>query len=77
MKDIPGLFGSMVFSDEVMQARLPKDIYKALRKTISQGTHLELDIANAVANAMKEWALEKGVTHFTHWFQPMTGMTAE
>ena len=77
MKDVPGLFGSMVFSDEVMRARLPKDIYKALRKTMSQGTHLELDIANAVANAMKEWALEKGVTHFTHWFQPMTGITAE
>jgi glutamine synthetase len=60
-----------------MQARLPKDIYRALKKTISRGTHLELDVANVVANAMKEWAIEKGATHFTHWFQPMTGTTAE
>ena len=75
--DIPGLFGSMVFNDAVMQERLPKDIYRALKKTMSQGTHLELDIANAVANAMKSWALEKGATHFTHWFHPMTGTTAE
>jgi glutamine synthetase len=60
-----------------MQTRLPKDIYKALKKTMSQGTHLELDVANSVANAMKEWAVEKGATHFTHWFQPMTGTTAE
>jgi glutamine synthetase len=67
----------MVFNDAVMQTRLPKDIYKALKKTMSQGTHLELDVANAVANAMKEWAVEKGATHFTHWFQPMTGTTAE
>ncbi|MDR0307444.1 MAG: glutamine synthetase III [Chitinispirillales bacterium] len=77
MKDISGLFGSMVFNDTVMRARLPKDIYKAMKKAISQGTHLEYDVANAVANAMKEWAIEKGVTHFTHWFQPMTGTTAE
>ena len=77
MKDVPSLFGSMVFNDEVMQARLPKDTYKALKKAIEQGTHLELDIANVVANAMKEWAIEKGATHFTHWFQPMTGVTAE
>ena len=77
MKDITNLFGSMVFNDAVMQARLPKDIYKSMRKTISQGTHLEQDVANAVANAMKEWAVEKGATHFTHWFQPMTGTTAE
>lgn len=77
MKDIPNLFGSMVFSDAIMQARLPKDAYKALRKTITRGTHLELDIANVVANAMKDWAVEKGATHFTHWFQPMTGITAE
>jgi glutamine synthetase len=67
----------MVFNDAVMQERLPKDIYKALKKTISQGTPLELNVANAVANAMKEWAVEKGVTHYTHWFQPMTGTTAE
>jgi glutamine synthetase len=60
-----------------MKERLPKDIYKALKKTMSQGTHLDLDIANVVASAMKDWAVEKGVTHFTHWFQPMTGTTAE
>ncbi len=77
MKDIPSLFGSMVFNDVVMKAKLPKDTYKALKKTIKQGTHLELDIANVVANAMKDWAVEKGATHFTHWFQPMTGITAE
>ncbi|MDR1830725.1 MAG: glutamine synthetase III, partial [Candidatus Fibromonas sp.] len=75
--DIPNLFGSNVFNDAVMQARLPKDIYRALKKTISRGTHLEPDVANVVANAMKEWAVEKGATHFTHWFQPMTGTTAE
>lgn len=77
MKDIPNLYGSMVFNDAVMQARLPKDVYKALKKTMTEGTHLELDVANIVANAMKEWAVEKGATHFTHWFQPMTGITAE
>ena len=77
MKDIPTLFGSMVFNDTVMQARLPENIYKALKKTMSQGTHLELDVANVVANAMKDWAVEKGATHYTHWFQPMTGATAE
>ncbi len=77
MKNIPSIFGSMVFNDTVMEARLPKDIYKALKKTISQGNHLELDVANVVANAMKDWATEKGVTHYTHWFQPMTGITAE
>jgi len=77
MHDIPTLFGSMVFNDAVMQERLPKEIYQALKKTMSQGTHLERDIANVVANAMKDWAVEKGATHFTHWFQPMTGTTAE
>jgi len=77
MNDIPKLFGSMVFNDTVMQERLPKEIYQVLKKTISQGTRLELDVANVVANAMKDWALEKGATHFTHWFQPMTGTTAE
>ncbi|MDR2358001.1 MAG: glutamine synthetase III, partial [Oscillospiraceae bacterium] len=77
MSDIPALFGSLVFNDAVMQARLPKDVYKALKKTIAQGTHFELDVANVVANAMKDWAVEKGATHFTHWFQPMTGITAE
>jgi glutamine synthetase len=77
MKDIPRLFGSMVFNDTVMQERLPRDIYQALKKTMSQGTHLELDVANVVASAMKDWAIENGATHFTHWFQPMTGTTAE
>ena len=77
MKNLPQQFGSMVFNDAVMRERLSSDIYAALRKTIKQGTHLELDVANAVANAMKDWAVEKGATHFTHWFQPMTGITAE
>ena len=77
MKDIPALFGSMVFNESVMRDRLPKDVFKALKKTMSKGTHLELDIANVVANAMKNWAVEHGATHFTHWFQPMTGTTAE
>ena len=76
-KDIHSLFGSMVFNDAAMRARLPKDTYKALKKSISQGTRLELGVANVIANAMKDWAVEKSVTHFTHWFQPMTGITAE
>ncbi len=76
-KSIPELYGSLVFNDAAMRTRLPKDIYKALKKTIVNGTHLELDVANAVAVAMKEWAIEHGATHFTHWFQPMTGITAE
>ena len=77
MKIIPDLFGSLVFNETVMKARLPKDIYKALKKTMERGTHLELDVANVVAAAMKNWAVENGATHFTHWFQPMTGTTAE
>jgi len=76
-KNIPNIFGSMVFNDAVMKERLPKDTYEALHKTIAKGTHLELDVANVVASVMKEWAIEKGATHFTHWFQPMTGVTAE
>ena len=76
-KNISELFGSMVFGDAVMKERLPKEIYNALRKTIENGTHLELDVANVVAAVMKDWAIEKGATHFTHWFQPMTGVTAE
>ncbi len=75
--NIPELYGSLVFNDKVMRDKLPKDIYKALKKTIDKNTHLELDVANAVALAMKEWAVENGATHFTHWFQPMTGFTAE
>ena len=74
---VPEIFGSMVFNDDVMRARLPKDTYKSLKKTISEGSPLELDVANVVANAMKDWAIEKGATHFTHWFQPLTGVTAE
>ncbi|MCL2033462.1 MAG: glutamine synthetase III [Oscillospiraceae bacterium] len=77
MKKIHDLFGSMVFNDAVMREKLPKDIYRALKKTMLQGMHLELDVANVVAAAMKDWAVEKGATHFTHWFQPMTGTTAE
>ena len=76
-KKIPEMYGSLVFNNKVMREKLPKDIYKALRKTIENNTHLELDVANAVATAMKEWAVEHGATHFTHWFQPMTGLTAE
>jgi glutamine synthetase len=75
--NITELFGSLVFGDAVMKERLPKDIYNALKKTIDNGTHLELDVANVVATAMKDWAIEKGATHFTHWFQPLTGVTAE
>ena len=74
---IPSLYGSLVFTDRVMRDKLPKDMYKALRKTIDNNTHLELDVANSVAVAMKEWAVENGATHYTHWFQPMTGFTAE
>ncbi len=70
-------YGCLVFNDKIMRERLPKDIYKAVHKTIEQGTHLELDVANTVAAVMKEWAIENGATHFTHWFQPMTGLTAE
>jgi glutamine synthetase len=77
MDKITSVFGSMVFNDAVMRERLPKDIYKALKKNMEEGANLTLDIANTVANAMKIWALEKGATHFTHWFQPMTGITAE
>ncbi len=74
---VPQMYGSLVFNDKVMRDKLPKDIYKALRKTIDKNTHLEIDVANAVAIAMKEWAVEHGATHFTHWFQPLTGFTAE
>ena len=74
---IPEIYGSLVFNDKMMREKLPKDMYKALKKTIENGTHLELDVANSVAVAMKEWALEHGATHYTHWFQPMTNFTAE
>lgn len=77
METVRDYFGSLVFNDEVMLERLPKDVYKALKKTIAEGKDLDLNVANSVANAMKNWAVEKGATHFTHWFQPLTGMTAE
>ena len=74
---VPDLFGSMVFGDKAMRERLPKEVYRALRKTIENGKSLDKSIADTVANAMKDWAAERGATHFTHWFQPMTGITAE
>ena len=77
MSSVPELFGSLVFNDTVMKERLPKAIYKALKETRERGKPLDPKVADVVANTMKEWALEKGATHFTHWFQPMTGITAE
>ena len=77
METVADYFGSMVFNDAVMREKLPKDIYKTLRKTVSEGKDIDLAVANSVANAMKTWAIEHGCTHFTHWFQPMTGITAE
>ena len=77
MSKIKEMFGSMVFNDSVMKDRLPHEDYKALRRAIQSGRELDRDIADVVANAMKDWAIEKGATHFTHWFQPMTGITAE
>ena len=77
MNTITTVFGTNVFSDAVMRERLPRETYKQLQRTIKQGRHLDNAVANVVANAMKDWAIEKGATHFTHWFQPMTGITAE
>ena len=77
METVADYFGSLVFNDEVMKERLPKDIYRALKRTIEEGKDLSIEVANSVANAMKNWAVEKGCTHYTHWFQPMTGITAE
>ena len=77
MTNVPELFGSMVFNQKVMKDRLPKETFKALKKTLDDGAPLELDVANVVAHAMKEWAIEKGATHYAHWFQPLTGITAE
>ncbi len=76
-KSVPELFGSAVFNDDVMMERLPKDVYRSLRKTIDEGKELDLTVANAVASAMKDWAVEMGATHYTHWFQPLNGVTAE
>ena len=77
MTNVTDIFGSMVFDDRTMEARLPKETYRALQRTIKKGKHLDPEVATVVANAMKDWAIEKGATHFTHWFQPMTGVTAE
>lgn len=77
MSTVPEIFGTMVFNDTVMRERLPADTYKTLRRTIELGKHLDPAIAGVVASAMKDWALEKGATHYTHWFQPLTGVTAE
>ncbi|MCR5636308.1 MAG: glutamine synthetase III [Clostridiales bacterium] len=77
MNNVPDIFGCMVFNEKVMQQRLPRDVYKAMKKTILDGKRMDLSTANVVANTMKDWAIEKGATHFTHWFQPMTGITAE
>ena len=77
MKDVTDIFGSLVFDDRMMKACLSQSVYKSLRKTIDEGAALDVNCANAVAEAMKNWAVENGATHFTHWFQPLTGITAE
>ncbi|MBO4433037.1 MAG: glutamine synthetase III, partial [Clostridia bacterium] len=77
MKTVKDYFGSLVFDDRVMKATLSANVYASLKKTIDEGAALDIGVANAVADAMKEWALSKGATHFTHWFQPLTGITAE
>ena len=77
MKNVPEIFGSLVFNREVMKKRLPEDVYKSIKHTIQRGDDLDITVANVVAEAMKDWAVEHGATHYTHWFQPMTGITAE
>ena len=77
METVSDIFGKLVFNDKVMSERLPKDVYDALKKTIDMGKSLNRSIADVVANAMKDWAIENGATHYTHWFQPLTGITAE
>ena len=74
---VADVFGSLAFNDQVQQARLPKPVYKSLRQTVTHGKPLDIDTADAVATALKDWAVEHGASHFTHWFQPMTGITAE
>ena len=74
---LPEIFGTLVFNDKVMKERLKPEVYEALQNTIKEGTPLTIDVANEIASAMKDWALENGATHYTHWFQPMTGITAE
>ncbi|MDY4508173.1 MAG: glutamine synthetase III [Candidatus Faecousia sp.] len=77
IRNLPEIFGSDVFNEYTMKQRLPEEVYRAWKRCIAEGTHLPLDVANEIAEAMKQWALEKGATHYTHWFQPMTGITAE
>ena len=77
MKNVPDFFGCSVFDDRVMKAKLPSKVYLSLRRTIEEGEKLDISVANAVADAMKDWAAAKGATHYTHWFQPLTGVTAE
>ena len=77
MAAVPEYFGSLVFDDRVMKANLSAEVYRSLRKTIDEGAKLNIGVANAVAAAMKDWAVAHGATHFTHWFQPLTGVTAE
>ena len=77
MKNFASDFGRLVFNDQTMQEKLPKDTYEKLKKTVAEGQPLDESIANEVAHAMKEWAIENGCTHYTHWFQPMTSLTAE
>ena len=75
--NVTDMFGRNVFNDAVMRDRLPKSVYKKLKKTIEDGAELDPSIADVVAHAMKDWAIERGATHYTHWFQPLTGVTAE
>ena len=77
MEQVTDYFGSLVFDDKTMKSKLSSDVYKSLKKTIQDGKELDISVANSVAQAMKEWAISLGATHFTHWFQPMTGITAE
>lgn len=77
MKNVPNYFGCLVFDDRVMKANLSAKVYQSLKKTIDEGAQLDISVANAVASAMKDWAIENGATHYTHWFQPLTGITAE
>ena len=77
MSRIPALFGSMVFGDAVMKERLPAETYRDMKDAIRENRSLDRSVADIVANAMKDWAVEKGATHYTHWFQPLTGITAE
>ena len=77
MKHVSDYFGSLVFDDRVMKARLSSEVYQSLKKTIDEGAKLDISVANAVATAMKDWDIANGATHYTHWFQPLTGITAE